>query len=183
MPVTPAQAVASESWMDKANCAYGNKEMVGGMRVFRPDGTAVMSYDEFVLAMDRLFFGGHDDKPSSGDESRKLFRAVQECLTCPVRNECLAYALSNEHSMRNGVYGGTTRWERATVMRSALFSGLPPEERQRILERLVEAKAMGWVRLSVPVDHAERAMRNLTDEEWEGFLDNAERMDKTLGRT
>lgn len=164
--------------MEHANCAYGVKEMVAGIRVFRPDGTAVLSYEEFVAEMDKLFHGGHDDKPSSGDESRRLFRAVQECLVCPVRQECLAYACDTECSVRNGVYGGTTRWERYTVLRSALFSSLSWDERVRILERLVDAKAMGWVRHSVPVDHAERALRYLTDEEWDEFVAECEERDE-----
>lgn len=181
MTMTPAKALAGETWMAFANCAYGVLEMVSGIRVFRPDGTAVMDYEQFQLKMDQLFHGGHDDKPSSGDESRRLVRAIEVCLSCPVRVECLRYACESEHSITNGVYGATTRWERRTVMRSALFSSLTHEEKVRVLERLVWAKAMGWARPSTPVDHAERAFRRLTDDEWEAFARESEARDEAWG--
>jgi len=180
MTKTASEAVASEVWMDEAACAYGVKAELFGQRVLDEDGKPVMSYEEFTVFVDRFFFGGHDDKPSSGDETRRLLRAVRECLTCPVRKECLRYAVAEDNSLRNGIYGGTTKWERQTVLLSALFSHLSKAERLRILERLVEAKALGWAHLSVPLDHAERALRAFTDEEWEAYVTRSEQLDDEL---
>jgi WhiB family redox-sensing transcriptional regulator len=44
------------------------------------------------------------------------------CFSCPVRTECLAYAL--EHRIEHGIWGGTTERERRGLQRSrpGLFS-------------------------------------------------------------
>jgi len=180
MTKTYTDVVGQETWMDRGSCCYGVRSEVLGLQVRDEHGKVLVSAEEFTRHMDKFFFGGHDDKPSSGDETRRLLRAVKTCLTCPVRGECLRYACSEDDSLRNGVYGGTTKWERQAVMTSALFSHLTKAERLRILERLVDAKALGWAQLSVPLDHAERAMRSLTDEEWEAYAARSERLDEAL---
>jgi WhiB family redox-sensing transcriptional regulator len=45
-------------------------------------------------------------------------RAKQVCAGCPVREECLSYALDN--GIDWGVWGGTTREERRQIGRSDL---------------------------------------------------------------
>lgn len=49
-----------------------------------------------------------------GPNDRAYFRAVEEakaiCQTCPVRAECLAVALEEDH--RDGIWGGLTERER-----------------------------------------------------------------------
>lgn len=55
-----------------------------------------------------IFFPGPD-----GDTSA----ALRICSTCPVREECLAYAL--EARERYGIWGGTTERERRRLLRRA----------------------------------------------------------------
>lgn len=50
--------------------------------------------------------------PAPG-ESLRSARSV--CLACPVRAECLAYAL--DHNERHGVWGGTSPRERRVLLR------------------------------------------------------------------
>jgi WhiB family redox-sensing transcriptional regulator len=50
--------------------------------------------------------------PAPGESLRA---AKSVCLACPVRAECLAYAL--DHNERHGVWGGTSPNERAQVRR------------------------------------------------------------------
>lgn len=87
MTIRLKDVLASEDWMESASCAYGVKDELFGVRVLDQDGRPVLSYQEFVELTDRYFFGGHDDRPASGDETRRLLRAVRECLACPVRQE------------------------------------------------------------------------------------------------
>jgi WhiB family redox-sensing transcriptional regulator len=44
------------------------------------------------------------------------------CAACPVRRECLAFALRTEQV--HGIWGGTTPDERAIARRSQVVSGL-----------------------------------------------------------
>ena len=50
--------------------------------------------------------------PEKGESSRA---ALAICLRCPVRRECLAFAL--EHDERYGVWGGTTEMQRRELRR------------------------------------------------------------------
>lgn len=50
--------------------------------------------------------------PEKGDSSREV-KAV--CAGCPVRTECLEYALANDE--RFGVWGGTSEKERRRIKR------------------------------------------------------------------
>lgn len=51
----------------------------------------------------------------------KQRRAIAVCRGCPVRRECLQFALSVEGNApgerRDGIYGGTTPYQRAALVR------------------------------------------------------------------
>jgi len=53
--------------------------------------------------------------PTSGDGVQ---RAAAICATCPVKEPCLAYALSAHESV--GVWGGTSERERVRMRRASL---------------------------------------------------------------
>jgi len=46
------------------------------------------------------------------DESRL---AISICEQCPVKEECLAFAMENKQQTINGIWGGTTSGERNTI--------------------------------------------------------------------
>ena len=48
---------------------------------------------------------------------RQAQRAKSFCESCPVRDECLSYALASEQS--HGIWGGTTAEERRELVRGA----------------------------------------------------------------
>ncbi|MQA05771.1 MAG: WhiB family transcriptional regulator [Streptosporangiales bacterium] len=56
-----------------------------------------------------------------GDPDRLFVRGAEQnhakriCTSCPVRTECLAYAL--DHGMEYGVWGGMTERERRSLLR------------------------------------------------------------------
>jgi WhiB family redox-sensing transcriptional regulator len=50
--------------------------------------------------------------PERGEDVRP---ALTVCAECPVRVDCLAYAL--DHCVRHGVWGGTTERDRQTLRR------------------------------------------------------------------
>ncbi|OXM73455.1 MULTISPECIES: WhiB family transcriptional regulator [Amycolatopsis] len=51
-----------------------------------------------------------------GPGARQVARAKAVCASCPVRAECLAYALDT--GLDNGIFGGTTEGERRSLIRS-----------------------------------------------------------------
>lgn len=57
-----------------------------------------------------LFF--HPDHERGAERQRRDERAQQVCYACPVRQECLAHAISCREPY--GVWGGTTETERRT---------------------------------------------------------------------
>jgi WhiB family redox-sensing transcriptional regulator len=63
--------------------------------------------------------------PEKGGSSRE---AKKVCAGCPVRQECLEYAL--EHDERWGIWGGTSERQRRTLRR-----GMRPAGRPRLPER------------------------------------------------
>lgn len=80
------------AWMEEANCASSDPD------IFYPP-------EEPDIAQARINIA--------------LAKAV--CEPCPVRSECLKYAI--RHAERQGVWGGTSRGER---MRARLIAGLGP---------------------------------------------------------
>ena len=64
-----------------------------------------------------LFYAtfGEDDAVIGEDED--VDAALEICEDCPVREECLLYAL--EHDVAFGVWGGTTPTEREAVRKAA----------------------------------------------------------------
>lgn len=69
-----------------------------------------MSYTEHAACKSntRLFFGPDRESAASRDHRERLAKAF--CWNCPVRDECLADALSNHIIW--GVWGGTGEKER-----------------------------------------------------------------------
>jgi WhiB family transcriptional regulator, redox-sensing transcriptional regulator len=59
------------------------------------------------------------------------FRAKAICRSCPVRWECLAYALRNR--VEHGVWGGLTDRERRRVLNRARPSYWDPETAMRVV--------------------------------------------------
>jgi WhiB family redox-sensing transcriptional regulator len=68
-------------------------------------------YANCAGAEPELFFPDNGIHPGS---------ALALCATCPVRTQCLNYAL--EHNERHGIWGGTTRIERRAMRRLRLAS-------------------------------------------------------------
>jgi WhiB family redox-sensing transcriptional regulator len=61
-----------------------------------------------------LFFPVSDMGPGA----RQTEQAKAVCARCPVRAECLEYALDN--ALDHGIYGGTTESERRALRRRAV---------------------------------------------------------------
>ncbi|GAA1031610.1 MULTISPECIES: WhiB family transcriptional regulator [Amycolatopsis] len=59
-----------------------------------------------------LFFPISDMGPGA----QQVAKAKAVCARCPVRAECLSYALDN--GLGNGIFGGTTELERRKLVRT-----------------------------------------------------------------
>ncbi len=59
------------------------------------------------------------------------YRAKAVCRTCPVRWECLAYALS--HRVEHGIWGGLTDRERRRVLNRTRPPSWDPETAMRVV--------------------------------------------------
>lgn len=178
--------IAPQPWMEKARCVYGNAPEFLGQKVVDPDtDEMLMTEDEFFALFDQHFFAEHDDRGASGSESSFLFAAVRECLMCPVWRECLRHAAGDRVAIPVGVAGATTPWERRVVMGShnRFLRDLDEESRFRLLEKLVYAKAMGFVRWSVQADYLRKTIGKVDrlpdpEEGWDEFLrPNADLLD------
>ncbi len=66
------------------------------------------------MGMDRPLFFGPDDEPRPEREIREA-KAKAVCKRCPVRVQCLDYAL--RHSIRHGMWGGLHAEARARERR------------------------------------------------------------------
>jgi len=174
-------SLRGEPWMRQARCSYGAVRSFLGRTIFTEDWSPVLGEDEFYRLVDRHYYAGRDDRGSSGWETRGLSRAVGECLSCPVWRECLAYACEDRNSVVAGVFGGTTAWERRTALsrHGSFLRGLSTPGRVRVLERLVMAKAAGFVPMSTPIDklrsHLVRLRGGEADESW---LESASRSEE-----
>jgi len=163
--------LAEETWMEQARCVYGHAASFLGHAVLDEGGEPVMSPEEFYRLFDAAFYSRHDDRWSSGSESSALGAAVNECLRCPVRDECIRYGCADDNSARTGVIGGTTSWERQAILSDRWLPDLSHDERVGLLVSLTWAKAMGWVPLSVAVDRLRSAVAAIqrganTDRDW-----------------
>ena len=76
---------------------------------WRKRGACVRVSTNSAFLTDLFFSAGHEN------EKRKIAREV--CDTCPVKQECLDYALT--HHERFGVWGGLTERERRRMRRVA----------------------------------------------------------------
>ena len=66
-------------------------------------------------------------------ESQMTDLAKEKCPTCPVRAQCLDFALRNH--IENGIWGGLTEKERRKLVRRFKFAAPPDPE---ILEEAVD---------------------------------------------
>jgi WhiB family redox-sensing transcriptional regulator len=66
-----------------------------------------------------LFFGPHAERQPERDARERKAKAI--CAQCPVRSECLDYALSGPE--KYGLYGGLNPDERVSVRRRLLRTG------------------------------------------------------------
>jgi WhiB family redox-sensing transcriptional regulator len=71
-------------------------------------------HDRAACAGTMLLFFGPDGETRAEQETREG-EAKAVCLFCPVRAECLAYAL--RHSVRHGIWGGLNERERSLERR------------------------------------------------------------------
>jgi WhiB family redox-sensing transcriptional regulator len=62
-------------------------------------------------AMHKLFFGGQGDH----DQIARITAAKAVCARCPVRVNCLEWAIADPHLV--GIWGGTTEAERERMRR------------------------------------------------------------------
>ena len=112
-------------------------------------------------------------EPSFGRENAgTVTRCFDVCAECPVRVECLRYALTAEFSTM-GVWGGTTMTERRLILphdkdlvrHEAKGTIREPRERARRVEEAIEffestldARRNGW-RVIASKEKAERAAK------------------------
>jgi hypothetical protein len=72
-----------------------------------------MPYEESLV----VFF---PDKGQNAREGKRICNGTQTALPCPVRDQCLAYALSFEPEGVVGIFGGTTVQERRAMYNDIL---------------------------------------------------------------
>jgi len=59
--------------------------------------------------------------PPPGQEGRSQARlAIKLCDSCPVKADCLAYALTFDHRSLPGIWGGTTEHQRFKMFRDGV---------------------------------------------------------------
>lgn len=78
-----------------------------------------------------LFFTPEGSTGGSAAQVRRVAAAKAVCAGCPVRAECLAFALEHESGgvlYRAGVWGGLTETERARLVRLARPAASPPND-------------------------------------------------------
>ncbi len=66
----------------------------------------------------------------------EAWRAKEVCRGCPVRRECLEFAL--KYGERYGVWGGFSEQERKALFRELASTGVTTEALRRVVERAVE---------------------------------------------
>lgn len=157
-----------EDWMVDARCSFSNLPVKFLGRL-----TSTMTEPEHQKIVDRSFLADHDARWSSGSESVGLRRAIEECLECPVRRQCLEYAAQEGCSIDHGIYGATTAWERRAVMdETGLFPTLSHEDRLDVLQRIADAKELGLVPPSVRLDYLRMRLVDLAVDEtaWDDLI-------------
>lgn len=83
-------------------------------------------WPEWTLAascyhLDTNTFFPEDDRAA---DDAVVLKARVECAKCPVRKECLEWALENPHSAEHGIYAGTTGEERKQAIKDGTVSSL-----------------------------------------------------------
>lgn len=77
-----------------------------------------------------LFFDPPGEKYGPGARQRREARAKAVCAACPVRAECLDYAI--ERPERYGIYGGMSEEERAAEKRRRLRRAATAARREQV---------------------------------------------------
>lgn len=81
-----------------------------------------------------LFFTAGDGIRSRG----QIEKAQEVCATCPVRTDCLTFALTTD--AQYGIWGGTTPRERRGLRRRAGLASTPRRVVRRTLAELSQAR-------------------------------------------
>lgn len=91
----------------------------------------------------------------SGPALQQVAQAKAVCAGCPVRIDCLSYAL--ETGQNAGVWGGTSEEERQEIRSARTAAGTPPTEGQRrggyTLRRPGRGGGIGAAAAGSPADH------------------------------
>lgn len=103
-----------EPWMEDAKC-YNDEALAQWQRENRED----QFFDDTYETRGRVVEAKH-----------RRERAKAYCLDCPVRSECLAFAL--RENIQYGIYAGTTARERRMIQRKARKSVLEFLARQQV---------------------------------------------------
>lgn len=100
--------------------------MVLKLRYPAPNGWArAKCYDYYLTHTDDPFFS---EEESEKQEALDFCNGVADGITCPVRNECLLFALTNNE--KEGVWGGTSEITRKAIRKKypPLKGGKPRDE-------------------------------------------------------
>jgi hypothetical protein len=105
----------SADWFELANCAKADL-------VTEQEKDKLGKLDAFALNKERL------DQIFFPERGQSLAPAMKICSTCPVKNECLLYALEKNQSL--GVWGGTSERTRRRIRRARRLyaKGIKKEE-------------------------------------------------------
>jgi WhiB family transcriptional regulator, redox-sensing transcriptional regulator len=94
--------VRGEEWRAAAECVVGLPRRISDEQL--ETGSSVLRAQQIM----NLMYGA--DKETQKQAAEKF------CGSCAVKDACLQYAL--EHHEKDGVWGGTTEWERAALFPS-----------------------------------------------------------------
>lgn len=104
--------------------------------------------------------------PSMTPSEARAVRAIQVCGNCPLREQCLAYAMEQGESF--GIWGGVTASQRArdgnwVSDRCASNGRMPQEKRTEIQPEVVEYRAALRERQLANLERGRKAKRHVTE--------------------
>lgn len=83
----------------------------------------VLDFDQGDISwMDRAICHGLDQKIFFPGKGKPATRAREICGRCPVKNECLDYAIQSPNNFQ-GIWGGRTVREREIIKRTRAING------------------------------------------------------------